>query len=283
MSRLPSWYLNGVSLADLGFVPEPTEPGRRSGLALAHQGLAIPGGLGELHSGLPASAAPRTIVVSGWVRGANRDAVLEAIRTILAHAGRGLVDLRCVDATDRVIRVLRSDAAAANVEAPSMLSEQRDGRITLRFWAMDPAWRDVLPQQLAIGQAAVACPIGYSVPSPWTLDIFGSEAGTVTDPQVLYEDAAGNTVVSLTLTGTLVWASDATARYQISTEGLVPRIRKMVAGAWTDADAALTAGATFLLSPHDGWPADGIYPTVRLYDAAARATGLLTYYRRHEL
>jgi hypothetical protein len=103
------------------------------------------------------------------------------------------------------------------------------------------------------------------------------------DPQVLYKDAAGNTIATLTLTGTLDWSTDATARYRLTTEGLVPRVRKMVGGAWTDADAALTAGTFFALAPEDGAPADGVYPTLQLYDAAARATGLLTYYRRHAL
>ncbi len=280
--RAPSWYLNGVSLADLGFQPEPTEAGRRAGVTLVRQSVEIPGGFGDLDAGFGARATPRTIVVAGYVTAADRSGVLEAIRTILAHAGRGAVDLRCVDATDRVIRVLRTDQAIAGVEVPSMLAEQRTGRIALRFWAAEPAWRDLAPQQLAIGQSAVACPLG-GVPSPWVLDLFGSEAGTVADPQVLYKDAGGNTIGSLTLTGTLDWGTDATARYRLATEGLVPRIWKMVAGVWTAADSALSAGAFFALSPVDGWIPGGQYPTVQLFDAAGRATGLLTYARRHEL
>lgn len=281
--RAPTWYLNGVSLAALGFVAEPTEPGRRSGVTLVRQGLELPGVLGELDAGVAARAPARTIQVAGYVFGADRDAVLEAIRTILAHAGRGLVDLRCVDASDRVIRVLRTEQAIAGVEAPSMLADQRSGRLALRFWAAEPAWRDLMPQVLAIGQTPVPCPLGYSLPSSWTLEIFGSEAGTVVAPQVLYLDAAGNTVGSLTLSGTLNWSTDATARYRLSTEGLVPRIRRVAAGVWVDDDAALSAGGFFALSPDDGFPADGVYPSMQLYDAAARATGQLTYYRRHEL
>lgn len=281
--RAPSWYLNGVSLADLGFQPEPTEPGRRAGMTIVRQSIEIPGAFGDLDAGFGARAAAKTIVVAGEVKAADRTAVLEAIRTILAHAGRGAVDLRCVDATDRVIRVLRTDQAIAGVDVPSMLDAQRTGRLTLLFWAAEPAWRDLVPQQLAIGQTAVACPLGASVPSPWVLDIFGNSAGVVTNPQVLYKDAAGNTVGSLTLTGTLDWGTDATARYRLSTEGLVPRIRKMVTGAWTDADSALTAGAFFALSPHEGFPPAGVYPTLQLYDAAGRGTGFLTYARRHEL
>ena len=47
--------------------------------------------------------------------------------------------------------------------------------------------------------------------------------------------------------------------------------------------AALTAGGFFQLSPLDGWPAGGAYPSVRLFDTAARATGLISFRRRHEL
>jgi hypothetical protein len=283
MSILPSYYLNGVSLATLGFRPLPGEVGRRSGLTLTREYLDVPGAVGQLASGYAPRATARTLVVDGEVRSTDRAAVLEAIRQILAHAGRGLVDLRCVDALDRVISVERVDVASAGVFAPSLLSAQRDGHLRLQFTAAEPAWRDLAPQLLAIGQVAVACPLGYSVGSPWALDIFGSAAGTVTNPQVIYEDAAGNTVASFTLTGTLAWSTDATARYRITTDGLAPRIRKMVAGAWTDADSHLTAGTLFQLSPHDGWPASAIYPTVRLFDADGRATGLLTYSRRHEL
>jgi hypothetical protein len=284
MTPLPSYYLNGVSLATLGFRPIPTEAGRRSGLTLTRDYLDVPGALGQLPAGFGPRATARTIVVDGEVRSTDRAAVLEAIRQILAHAGRGPVDLRCVDAMDRVITVERVDVAAAGVFAPSLLSAQRDGHVRLQFTAAEPAWRDLTPQLLAIGQVATACPLGYGIPSTWTLDIFGSAAGDVVNPQVIYEDAAGTTVASFTLTGTLVsWATDATTRYRITTEGLAPRIRKMVAGAWTDADNHLTAGTLFQLSPHDGWPAGAQYPTVRLFDASARATGLLTYTRRHEL
>jgi hypothetical protein len=282
MTPLPSYYLNGVSLATLGFRPIPTEAGRRSGLTLTRDYLDVPGALGQLPAGFGPRATARTIVVDGEVRSTDRAGVLEAIRQILAHAGRGPVDLRCVDAMDRVITVERVDVAAAGVFAPSLLSAQRDGHVRLQFTAADPAWRDLAPQVLAMGQVATPCPLGYGIPSTWTLEIFGSAAGVVTDPQVLYEDAAGNAVASFTLTGTLDWGSDATAKYRVTTEGLAPRIRKMVAGAWTDADSHLTAGTLFQLSPHDGFPAGAVYPTVRLFDASARATGLLTFTRRHE-
>lgn len=282
MTRAASWYLNGVSLATLGFQPEPTELGRRSGLSQSVQGLEIPGVAGELDIGAPVRAPARYVTVAGEVRAADRDAVLEAIRTILAHAGRGVVALRCVDAADRVILVDRVDATAG-VFAPSMLAAQRDGRVALRFRAAEPAWRDLVPQLLVIGQTPVACPLGYQLGSPWTLDIFGSLAGVVTDPEVHYADAAGNAVASLTLTGTLDWGTDATARYRITTDGLAPRVRKMVAGVWEDADDDLSDGGFFQLSPLDGWPAAGEHPSVRLYDAAGRGTGLLMYGKRHEL
>lgn len=283
MSRAPSYFLNGVSLAALGFVPAPGEPGRRSGLAFAHQGLEVPGVAGELDRGFPLRAAPRTVTIAGHVRGTNRDSVLTAIRTILAHAGRGLVELRCVDALDRVLLVERSGDAVATVEAPSLLASQRDGRLTLRFRAAEPAWRDVTPQVLAIGQTAVALPLGELLASPWTLEILGSEAGTVVDPVLHYTDAGGNLVTSLGLTGTLDWGTDATARWWLSTEGLTPRIRRMTAGVWADDAAALASGWFPTLSPLDGWSAGGQYPTLRLEDAGGRATGLLSFTRRHEL
>lgn len=281
MTRAASWYLNGVSLATLGFQPEPTEPGRRSGLSQSVQGIEIPGVAGELDMGAPVRAPARYVTVAGEVRGANRDAVLEAIRTILAHAGRGAVALRCVDAADRVILVDRVDATAG-VFAPSMLAAQRDGRVALRFRAAEPAWRDLVPQVLVIGQTPVPCPLGYQLGSPWTLDILGSEAGVVTDPELHYEDAAGNAVASLELTGTLNWSTDATARYRVSTDGLAPRVRKMVAGVWEDADDEVSAGGFFQLSPLDGWPAGEDLPTLRVFDAAARARAVLRYTRRHE-
>lgn len=281
--RAPSWYLNGVSLASLGFQPEPSEPGRRAGVTLVRTPRELPGTFGDVVGDGGTRAASRTIVVTGLVTGADRAATLEAIRTILAHASRGPVELRCVDASDRVIRVERSDAALAGLEAPSMLAEQRTGRLTLRFWAAEPVWRDVAVQQLVLGQTAVPLPLGASVPSPWTLELFGSEAGTVVDPQLLYKSASGVTVATLTVTYTLNWATDPTARLRLTTEGLVPRLLKMVSGVWTAADDVLSAGAFFALSPFDGWIPGGQYPTLQLFDAAGRATGLLTYQRRHEL
>jgi hypothetical protein len=284
MSRAPSWYINGVSLAGLGFLPEPTGPGRRSGLAFAHTALPMPGRAGQLPDGFGPTASPRTIVISGEVKLADRDAVLTSLRTILAHAGRGTVELRCVDAMDRVIHAVRDGSAVSSVDTPSMLSAQRTARVELRFTAHDPCWRDRDPQDLAIGQVAVALPLGALLPSPFTLEIYGSVDGDVENPQVLYADAEGATVQSVTLTGTLTsWATDPTSMWRISTEGPVTRIRKRLAGVWANDDAALTAGALFALDPADGWTEDAVYPTLRLFDAAARATGRISFRRRHEL
>ena len=281
--RTPSYYLNGVNLASLGFLPTPGETGRRSGLALTRPQVELAGVAGRVPTGA-LSAAPRAITITGEVLAADRDTCLAAVRTILAHAGRGSVELRCVDALDRIIPVTRDGTADFSVDTPSLLAAQRSGRLTLRFLASDPCWRDRDPLDRALGQSAVACPVGDSLPSPWTLQIFGSAAGAVTAPQILYADAEGTTVESMTLTGSLTsWATDPTALWELSTEGLVLRIRKRLAGVWADDDAALSAGAAFQLSPLDGWPADAVYPTVRLYDAGGLATGRLVWRRRHEL
>jgi hypothetical protein len=286
MSRRASYFLNGVSLASLGFSPTPDRTTRRDGLSVSVQGLKVPGMAGELDVGAARQAEPRTIEITGDVRGTSRSDCLDKIRTILAHAGRGLVELRAVDATDRVILVERDGAAQAGLYVPTLLetdAANRSGSLTLRFRAAEPAWRDREPQLLAIGQVAVPLPLGYELGSSWTLEIFGSEAGAVTNPQVLYEDAGGNAIASLTLTGSLDWGSDGTAKYALSTEGVAPRIRKMVSSSWTDAESHLTAGGFFHLNPIDGFPPSAIYPTLRLFDASARATGLLTYFRRHSL
>ncbi|MHB1297297.1 MAG: phage tail family protein [Gemmatimonadaceae bacterium] len=281
--RAPSYYLNGVSLAGLGFMPAPADAGRRSGLSYSRPQLELPGVAGRMGTGA-LSVASRTLTIPGEVLAADRDAVLAAVRTIMAHAGRGSVELRCVDALDRVINVTRDGSADFAVDTPSMLSAQRSGRLTLRFLAEDPCWRDRDLTERAIAQAAVACPIGESLPSPWTLQILGSPDGSVLNPQVIYADAEGTTITTLTLTGSLTsWATDPTSMWELSTEGLVPRIRKRALGVWADDDAALTTGAFFALSPLDGWPAGGAYPSVRLFDASARATGLLSWRKRHEL
>lgn len=278
-----TWYVNGQRLDLLGFTPTPAPAGRRTGLSISRPGLTLPGQAGEVSAGVSRTARAREMSIPGVVRGTSLSDVLDKTRKIVAWCGRGIVTLRCVDATDRVIEAELVGDTIVEAAQPALSTYTKWVSLTLRFTAADPFWRDLTPQSLAIGQSPVACPLGYGAPTSWTLDILGSEAGTVTDPQVLYKDAAGNTVASLTLTGTLVWASDATARYQLTTEGLAPRIRKMVAGVWTDTDAALTAGSFFMLSPHDGDPTSAIYPTLQLFDAAARATGLLTYHRRHEL
>jgi len=276
--RAPSWYLNGVSLAALGFQPEPTAPGRRSGLTLIRSSIELPGVAGELPAGFAPRAAARTIMVAGHVRGADRLATLEAIRAILALANRGLVSLRCVDALDREILVERTDAAIAGLEAPSMLAEQRDGRIELRFWAAEPAWREVAPTVLVLGTTATSCPIG-DLPVPWTLELAAVPGIGVADPTVHYEDAAGNPVSSVQLDIDL--GGDAIV--VLSTEGEVPRVRRRTSGVWSDAEALVLAGSFFALSPLDGAPASGRYPQMRLAVTGDGATGVLTYRRRFEL
>lgn len=278
-----TWYVNGESLERYGFRPSPAPAGRRSGVATQQTGLPVPGMLGELDSGFAPVVPARIITVPGHIRGTTLADALDKARQVLALCGRGPVTLRCVDAADRSIVAVLDGERLVEGAFPALKATNPWVGMTLRFRAAEPAWRDTTPQLLAIGQARVPLPLGYSVPSDWTLEIFGSEAGTVVDPQVIYEDAAGNTVASLTLTDTLNWATDATARLRLSTEGVAPTVRRMTAGVWAAADASLTAGWFFALSPHDGWPAEGSYPTLRLFDAGARATGLLRFTRRHEL
>jgi hypothetical protein len=278
-----TWYVNGQRLDQLGFTPTPAPAGRRTGLSISRPGLTLPGQAGEVFAGVARTARAREIGIPGLVRGTSLTDALDKARKLIALCGRGIVTLRCVDATDRVIEAELIGDTIVEAAQPALSTHTKWVSVTLRFTCADPYWRDLLPQTLLLGQVAVACPLGYGAPTPWTLEIFGSEAGTVTDPQVLYKDAGGNTVASLTLTGTLNWATDTTARYRLTTEGLAPRIQKMVAGVWTDADSALTAGSFFMLSPHDGDPVSALYPTMQLYDAGGLATGLLTYHRRHEL
>ncbi|MBX3173270.1 MAG: hypothetical protein KF709_02605 [Gemmatimonadaceae bacterium] len=285
MSRRPSYYLNGESLGALGFLPAPGSSGRRNGLAFETRGLQLPGVAGELDAGAPRQAAVRTIEIVGEVRGTGRADVLDKVETILALSGRGLVELRAVDAADRMILVERTGVTQVDVATPSLAEQDGASKsvsLTLRFRAADPTWRDREPQLLAIGQGSTPLPLGKLLPSPWTLEILGSELGTVVAPQVLYEDAGGNVLRTLTLSATLDWSTDATARYRISTEGVAPRVERMIAGVWTGADAECN-GDFFPLSPLDGWIPGGAYPRLRLYDAGGRATGQLRYRRRYEL
>lgn len=279
-----TWYINGDSVERFGFRPAPPPAGRRSALALERPGITLPGVLGTLDAGSPSAGKPRVISIPGSIRGTSLSDALEKVRVLVALARRGTVELRCVDAPNIVIHGVLDGDQVAEAAFPQLKPSQLWATVTLRFLCHDPCWRDRDPLDIALGQVAVALPLGYSVSSPWTMEIFGSVDGAVTDPQVLYADAEGTTVQSFTLTGTLSsWATDATAMWRISTEGLVPRIRKRLLGVWANDDAALTAGAVFALDPRDGWPPDAIYPSVRLFDAAGRATGRLTYRRRHEL
>lgn len=277
-----TWYVNGQRLDTLGFRPTPAPAGRRAALEIERPMLTLPGLAGEIPAGTPPSARARLVTIPGVVRGSALSDALERARQVVAVCRRGVVALRCVDATDRVIAAELDGQLIVEAAQPALASQQQWVSLTLRFRAAEPYWQDTVPQLLAVGPTAVACPLG-AAPAPWTLEIFGSAAGVVSDPEVRYKDAAGNTVATLTLDGDLDWSTDATARWRLSTEGLVPRIRKMVAGAWTDADSALVGGAFFALSPLDGDPAAGAYPTLELSDAAGRATGVLTYARRHEL
>lgn len=278
-----TWYVNGESLERYGFRPAPAPAGRRSGVASQQTGLPVPGMLGELDQGFSPVVPARIISIPGHIRGTSLADALDRARQILAIAGRGPVTLRCVDATDREIVAVLDGERLVEAAFPALKPTNLWVSLTLRFRAAEPAWRDTTPQLLAIGQTAVPCPLGYRIPSDWTLEILGSEAGTVVNPEVHYEDAAGNLVASLTITDTLNWGTDATARIRLSTEGAAPTVRRMTAGVWAAADASLSAGWFFALSPLDGAPMLGQHPTLRLFDASARATGLLTYRRRHEL
>jgi hypothetical protein len=209
----------------------------------------------------------RTLTLSVDVRPAlmtSRPAVLDALTRRLA----GVLEIVRSDAPERawygVLQQATATLPAGNLVNPLTV-------LDLTFAVPDPRRADRDTQTRALSATPVACPTGTGTSAP-TVRLFGASTAVV-DPAVVLRRPSGETVATLTLSGSL--GADTWLDIDCGSEWLY----LYTAGTRTNALAWLTGGAFPLLDGDDASGPDGPYPTLALTSASGTPTGLVLWRR----
>lgn len=160
------------------------------------------------------------------------------------------------------------------IGGPSSYGPGPEGRgpfyleIGLRVRAIDPCWEDANEQSVNFTTSAVAVP-------QWTRTTRGvitiaASGSTVTDPEIVLKDGAGNPVVTLQ-PDIAIESGDA---WQI--DCVTEQVRKRVSGVWSNAIDTLPSGFTFPVFRREYWTPGTTNPTLQTSGGA----GTVTYRRR---
>jgi hypothetical protein len=209
----------------------------------------------------------RTLILSVDVRPAaitNRPAVLDALTRRLA----GVLEIVRDDAPQRawygVLQQVTAEMPAGNLVNPLTV-------LDLTFAVPDPRRVDRDTQLRALSATPVACPTGTGTSAP-TVRLFGASTAVV-DPVVVLRSPGGETLSTLTLTGSL--GSNTWLDIDCASEWLY----LYTAGTRTNALAWLAGGAFPLLDGDDAAGPAGPYPTLAVTSTSGTPTGVVLWRR----
>lgn len=257
-----SVYVNGLSLASLGFVLDEAS-GPADGLERTDQTVELPQGVGSFLGTAQGRVAPRTLVIAGSLLATTQSTLDDAQDAIKAACGAGLVEVRLV--TRDVVYRGRLVGLSIARTAPQLRTTNPAARCTLRFLCHDPFAYDRTPNVIGFGSTRVAIPLG-TAPSrgrSWWSAII-TIAGAATDPTLTYSDAAGNAL------GTMAFTFDPTVADAIEIDVGRSLVTRIQSGVRDNGLPYLTAGYTFpALDPADGDYATSQWPGLAVSSGSA--------------
>ena len=194
-------YLNGLDCETVGF--SLMEAPVIGGVNRTFHAVTIPRRAGQVVTQVDPDIAPRTLTIKGRIGSAastyaTLDASIDAIR---AAIGAGLVEIKHVYNTAKAWYGYLASDAAIQQEVLTLL----DGYalLTVTFVCFDPYAYAVTPSIVGFNATATAIPLGTQPISPKTI-ISNVTGGTLTNFTLTQRNAAGTTVQSLVLTGSLL-------------------------------------------------------------------------------
>lgn len=233
--------------------------------------LTLPGLGHDLVSSAVGAAPPRRFTVTLVWRGSSLSALETAMHVLRERCDGTELRFRHALRSNQQLRARCTALPVAYAPGAKYLAPYH-WEPTLEFEAADPDWEDVDAAMQTVTVAAnTPLPQGTAPTRP-VLRITAS-GGSVVNPQWVYKNSAGTTLVTVSPTVTLAngdaWELDVQAQL----------VQQRVSGVWQDARATLPVNALFpIFSPKDGVYASATWPTGTVI--GTNATGLATYRRR---
>lgn len=195
-------------------------------------------------------------------------AALDALRGLVMSGGE--VAVRTGYATDRFCY-----AVCDSFDGSSYVGEDLNGRVSvaMSFVVKDGVALRLQPDGYALTTGRTPCPIGTAESYP-VITVHGGGAA-LANPVITVRNAAGDVVQTMGFTVSL-GAND--ELLVDCARGLY--VTRLTVGVPSDAASTWSSGDVPVLRPYDGFPENGIYPSVELSSSAGVAQGDITYTRR---
>lgn len=265
----PALYVNGIDLAQYGFVLESPLDGIFDFPERRDLAIELPQGHGQVLASVPGSIRPRSITLGGVLTATTRSELEARKDAIKVLCSGGQVEIRLVS-RDLVLRG-RLQSITNTHFAPQLRDGRSAARVALRFVCADPFAWDRLPQVTGFLSTGVALNLGTG-PSVgrgfWSAVI--TIMGAATTPTLTEYDGAGNTL------GTMAFTFSPTANDAIEIDvgrGLVTRVQS---GVRDNGYPFLAAGFAFpKLEPAEGNYLTSAFPRL----GVSSGVGIARYFR----
>lgn len=264
----PALYLNELDTAAIECWPLDAE----EWLSMPERDfpvVAIPGLNGVVIAGEPTVSA-RELTLTLQVQPAARTtaARVTAERKLKAMASRGLVRIGINDSytPSRVIDGVLKNARFQPVGHPIAAVASR---ASLTFLCPDPTWRDAYDTIIAFSATPSPIPTGDANSDGLIRIAAPAWSANVVNPTIHYLNAAGVTIKTLGLTGTLTAGLD-----YLEVDLKRASITEYASGAASNAIAWLTSGGFFAIDAMDGDPLNTSYPQLKVTATSGTPSGL---------
>jgi hypothetical protein len=260
-------YLNETPLDSIGIWVEDISA-RFHGVQRTYPTIALPGRQGVVLAAEPETSA-RLLTISGTID--------PAARTLTARSTAE--DRLKALAYGALIKVITDDDETAPRQIDGVCEDVRItpvvhpmvtqlSRFQLTVKCPDPTWYDVTGQLIGFNATPSPVPLG-TAPSGGLIRVAApSWSANVTNPVVVYRNAAGVTLQTLGFTLTLVAGNDY-LEIDLDRQTIVEYQSGVVRNAIGD----LTSGEFFALDPMDGDPFSASYPSLALTSSGGTPAG----------
>lgn len=249
--------LNETALADIGVYVQKIDG--LSAPARDYPTVAIPGRMGVVFSGDPTAPARTVAITTSIVTTANTIAARRTAEDQLkALAFRALVKITYDDDVNAP-RAIDGVCTACTITTRWHPTSAVVSDATLTVVCPDPTWYDVTGQLIGFSATASPIPLG-TAPSGGVVRIAApSWSANVVDPVLSYLNAAGVTLQSLAMTGTL---TAGTEYLEIDLDRST--ITEYSSGTGVNAISWISLGDFFALDPMDGDVLNSSYPQLKV-------------------
>lgn len=244
-------YVNEYDTSRHGLIIERVD-GWIDGLSAVERVSQLPGRVGAVILPPETETSPRTIQVSGVMKGTSLSNLRTLIEQLKARLYAGTVEARFVDHSDRFV-LARCSQFSVPATAPQFMNPMT--RVGFTLFCPDPLVYATQPTIVGFASAKGALPLGTAVSAP-IIRIMGS----ATNPVLTYRDITGAVKQTMGFTVTLA----ATDYLEIDCE--LAQITRYISGVGSqnNAQALWTSGDFPVFDPQDGDVENGAYPTIEV-------------------